>query len=196
MSVEAGVDVKNIKLHFRIRDSKIGHLLWRLDELSNSDQYDIKEYHNFTVFRGEFVFIIFFKSGFVNATKVKSYEEVSKCVNYFCGVFHFSLKHIKPSVKIDNITCSGDLNYEINLLDVTKCMGSDETCRFSPQFFPACFIRVNSFGTAIVFSNGSYSLVGSKCLAHVLATQSRMIAIIQKSLTMTKKDTMCAKTAE
>jgi len=181
MQVSEGTPkIHNLKIHFVIEKAVRSHLESRIEELKSTYRYKVKNHHNFVVFRGDikdsFVFIIFPKSGFVNVTKLKGFEDISESVKFFCDLFHISRHSITSGIVIDNITATGSFQKSLNL-QILKELCSDSA--YNPNFFPGLFVR-RSIGTIIVFHSGRYCLVGAKCMENLMDLYQEILVIIRK----------------
>lgn len=170
--------MKHIKGHFKIEREKISSLIERLNELEHSSNHTIKKYHNFYVYRCDFIFVIFPISAFVNIINLKSFSDIDKAFETFCDIFHFSRIHLQNSFKIDNITASGSFNNNIDLHKIRTLIKSPNSTSYKPEYFPGCFIKIFSLGSLILFRNGSYSIVGAKCQNHVDQIFQKVMTIL------------------
>jgi TATA-box binding protein (TBP) (component of TFIID and TFIIIB) len=179
MSNEEGAPtVKNIKIHFKCSDTKnINLSISRIidDELKGSTTTDVNNNkksllirHNFVVYRDRFVYIIFFQSGFVNATKIKNENEIEDAVEHFKKVFRVQ-SSIEESI-IDNYQGSGSFYRKLALkelkvflnLEIQSSAKSEMEVSYNPEHFPGLFLKIGKHGKIIIFSSGKFTIVGCK----------------------------------
>ncbi len=171
--------LSNIKFHFAV--SRYINLLEKLENIE--ELISIKWKTNFAVFKDNRTsFILFFNCGFVNVTGIKSFSEISKTLDVFCILLNISRNDI-GSISIDNLTSSGSFGHSINLTNLQqyiKFNQADFKVHRNISYFPGLFCKHKSFGTIIIFQNGSFTLIGSKCLNSRDQLFSLMDAIIPK----------------
>jgi len=180
--------VSNIKAHFLV--DEIG-----LDNLFNSlKSHEIccKTYSNFVVFSGLRVYIIFFKSGYVNVTGIKNHEELSEAIYDFCRELGVSRLHITSGVVIDNISAYGAFGKPIRLKRLYEVLHEDNfghvndgKLKYNQTYFPALFSKEyqsgeKKLGTILVYRSGKYTIVGAKCLKDLNQVYDQMNATILK----------------
>ena len=166
MLTEVEPIIKNIKLHFKIDRNKTHHVLKRSREIQILHPSKVAIYQNFLVYREKYIYTVFGGSGYINVTKVKTFEDIPPCITNFCDIFHLSLHQLQPSLGIDNITASGSLRRKLDLNSLRSAF-SQHKFKYNPNSFPGCFVKFKDLGSIIIFKNGSYSIVGAKCKAHV-----------------------------
>ena len=179
MSVASLPIIRNVKIHFNVCDKeKLEREIKLLEKSSNAN---VKSYHNFLVYKGQYTFIFFCTSGTVNITGIKQFEEIAIAVNFFCTQFNFCLEEI-GEVVIDNSTASGSFGIPINLRNLKnelfRSIGSSVDVSLNPEYFPSVVCRSSGIGTCLVFANGKYCIVGAKCFEHVMRLFYRMDATI------------------
>lgn len=142
----------NVKLHFKTEKS-----------VFKSRKSLKRTYKNFCVEKiSHFVFTIF-TSGHVNATGIKSFDEVNEAVSCFCEKFDVCYKDCVKSLKIDNSTSSAYISSpeKIYLPDLTKHL-EEGTLSLRPEFFPGAVLRRDKKCTVVIFSTGRFIIIGAK----------------------------------
>jgi TATA-box binding protein (TBP) (component of TFIID and TFIIIB) len=146
------------------------------------------------VFRNSFVFVIFFSSGVVNVTGIKSFGYITQALQTFCTTFKIKRRHIQDLV-IDNVSANGQYNCPIDLSLLKQVINQRDnkednlisSASFNNSYFPAAFCRTYSVGTILVFGSGRYNIVGAKCQSHVLEIYNEMLAIVSSLASMKKQ---------
>ena len=182
--------LKNLKIHFEVKGDKLAHLRARVEELLEFNQ--AKRHGNFITLSKKnekyapgFTYIIFQSRGFVNATGLSSYHQLSECVSIFCGIFHISRKNLKPTLRVDNITASGKFGADIDLRKIVILLQrGPHTAIYNVNHYPGLKFRVDKLGTVILFSSGKYTIVGLKCIQDATVILKPLSAAILTSLTM------------
>jgi TATA-box binding protein (TBP) (component of TFIID and TFIIIB) len=186
MSESDGPVINNLKIRFTIFRKQLPKLREEIKKLSTVQS--VKTHHNFIVFKNSFVFIIFFNSGTVNITGIKSFSNISDAICCFCTTFNISRSSIKSETIVDNITATGSFGRTVNLRNLKETInngGKTESkisaASFNPNYFPAVFCKTFGIGTVLVFGSGKYNIVGAKCQEHVLEI-FRLISVFIKKL--------------
>lgn len=122
------------------------------------------DYHNFSVIRDKHVFSIFWDSGYINATKIKSFREIEQAVSNISNILNVSRNQFSEKPTIHNICASGRLLINLNLTKLKNNLLQFEDIKITRNLasFPALFIKIPQLGTCVLFQNGKYSLVGIK----------------------------------
>ena len=150
---------------------------------------DIKYGHNYVVLRKHpFVFVIFpsIKSSqelaHVNATKIKSFDEIEHATKLFCQTFALRREEHVINLTVDNSTSTGRFCIAknkfgtIDLEQFKSCVNSalanrhdvSGTASINPRYPSRVIIRFVKLGTLILFSSGKFNCLGSKCISHPL----------------------------
>ena len=162
--------VKNVKIHFKIRAEAIPTLIRGL--LKNRISSHLVRHGNLIVLKYKFVFIIFETSGFINATGIKSLEEIRKCLKVFRIILNIRKRDIR-NITVDNITASGNFDQQLNLYKIRQKIHANHNLQksvlanYNRDIFPGLFLKYKKIGTIILFSSGKYSIVGIKCRANM-----------------------------
>ena len=131
----------------------------------DSFYYPVKVYQNFFVLHNKFTYIIFKKSRannvvHINITKVKNFKEIKNSIKHLQTILQISRAFIVKSF-IDNITITGKLATEISLTKYIA-VNSHFTIKYSPEKFPGLFVKIKTLGSIILFSSGSFIILGAK----------------------------------
>ncbi|PCJ29145.1 MAG: hypothetical protein COA94_02440 [Rickettsiales bacterium] len=184
--------LKNIKLHFYI---DIISLEKKLSKVECSVVYC----NNFAVLRSKFTYIVFYGVNFVNTTGVKSFGEIEASISHFCNLIQADRVTIEKYT-IDNITWSGVYRSQIDLINLKReVINSKEDIRviYNPFKFPGASFRYNKTltreksPTLILFTRGTYTIVGSKCIEDAMM----IYANIKTFLRMIDREKSFAQTA-
>lgn len=138
----------------------------------------VKLLHNYAVLKAcGYVYSLNY-SGFANVTSLKSQSDIDRSIKVLCKLARIPLKQFP--YKIDNITASGTFGAPISLHRLQKYFTGESRegggeCSFTAQFTynPNFFCGANlkyfgdGGGTIIIFTTGSYTVVGAKCINHV-----------------------------
>jgi Transcription factor TFIID (or TATA-binding protein, TBP) len=123
-----------------------------------------KIHHNFAVIkRSNYVFSVNF-SGYINITKLRNRSQFDDAIKVVCKHLHLQSSLYTP--RIDNITASGTFGRTIPLHVVGRYFAEGTTFpakfKYNPNYFSGASIKFHDGGTIILFSTGSYTLVGCK----------------------------------
>lgn len=167
--------VNNVKISFRIYK--------KIDLRSKLKNIDAVKWHgNFAVLRDQFTYVIFFNNGFINATGIRNEERVQAAIRHFFQIFQIKQERLLKSFKIDNIQANGKYNFCINLSKLkAKAILKDtyNSIKLNPYHFSGAIFKHPPYGTIIIFSTGSYIIVGSKCKEDYTHVFQQMTALIQ-----------------
>ena len=155
--------IKNIKIHFQSLYKAISVIKQVLEDKLTSGEHTIKKHNNFYVYREKYVYIIFPKRGYINCTKLSSYQDIKPAIDHFYT--KFNIEKYDYFFKIDNIQASGQMIWKTIDLNKFKLYVNQKTnakAVYNPSHFPGLNIRVPNKGTIILFSSGKYTIVGSK----------------------------------
>jgi TATA-box binding protein (TBP) (component of TFIID and TFIIIB) len=187
-------EVYNVKFHFPIEN-----------KIVIPPHIECKKCNNFIVSRnGKLVFSIFNsmkKKGFVNVTGCKNFEEIKKAVSLFTETFNVNVDENK--IVVDNSTASGRAKsprQRISLSKIKVIIDSEDRLqpfsssrvRLHPHYFPGAVFRRIGKPTIIIFSSGSYVIVGGKTINQITESYQTLCAIINKSLTTNIQIQECA----
>jgi TATA-box binding protein (TBP) (component of TFIID and TFIIIB) len=152
--------INNIKFGFTIKPPN--SYLPRLDYLS--EFFTVKRSGNITTLRTEdFVYIIF-SSGNINATGVRSINQVEECLDFFLTIFSIPLPLKCVNIRIDNISASMSLGRPLHVgIEVLSQLVQRHSGRisFNQGSFPGITINLQK-GTIILFTSGKINVVGVK----------------------------------
>ena len=97
----------------------------------------------------------------VNVTKLTKFLDIARSIEIIKNLIKFP-KESTFTYKVDNLTAVGKFKTNVNLLQtIEKC--NIGLTRFNPEKFPGLFIKSGK-GTLILFSTGSFVIVGGKNL--------------------------------
>lgn len=151
--------VRNIKIAIQFDTKKYSTKILK----NNIDKKGliIKHYHNFSVLRSEFVYSVFWSSGYVNITKIPSLEAIEKSKDQILRIMNICPEDLILNHSVQNICASGSFSQSFNLHEIGKRWDSEQiSLRKNLSAFPAIFAKCNNLGTCVLFQNGKYSLVG------------------------------------
>lgn len=132
----------------------------------------VKDFQNFLVIYGKFVILLFkaskvFCSQHANITKIRTLQDIPLALKELSDLTHTYVDvDDKESYKIDNLTVTGNLETKINLADFAKKNSELPALRYSPEVFPAVFMKFDKINS-IVFSSGKCVFTGAKELEQV-----------------------------
>ena len=187
------LQVVNVKFHFKI--VQLNEIKKKnntpFSKLSNAY---VKKYHNYSVYKSKYTYIVFHKADYVNVTGVPDITEICKAVRHFCYLFNIPTHRlIRKSMQVDNLTVSGCFKKEFDLNSVKRLLQdlSPKIIRvlFNQCRFPGMSINLTAVNhkhirkspTLILFSNGKFTIVGGKCLEEA----NKIYAFIEKHLMLT-----------
>jgi TATA-box binding protein (TBP) (component of TFIID and TFIIIB) len=169
-------EIRNIKAHFSIKKKNLKHYLHAKCDLK---QISIKFYHNFFVIREKYVYIIWYKCGFVNVTKIKSENDIICALNHFCTTF--DIYNVSDGIIVDNITASGKINQFINLKKLSAFLIDQHfEIKYNKFKFPAIFVKIYKFGTLTIFGSGSFNIIGCRSMTDLSAVYIEGIRCIKQ----------------
>lgn len=172
--------VSNIKGSFSFE--KTSENIKKIRQYQPKKSESVVQHSNFTVIRSEFVFIIFWSSGYVNVTKIKNFADIKKVFPEF-----IELTDIQPvsRISIHNIHAFGvwknnhnlnDLRIKLRRADLNSNIGVS----FNPSFFPGLIIRIKNLGTFILFQSGKFAFLGVKSLKNLEKISHQICAVINQ----------------
>jgi len=178
-------EIKNIKLHFRVKN-KIDHNnipnCYKLRKQCGN-YFTIQDKHSKTTYS-------IFNSGFVNATGFRNQSSVLPAIEKFNIQFGFNIT--ENEVHTDNITASGTIEAipRFDLSEIKKTIDLDADFKniktsLQPRFFPALILRFAELPTVLFFASGRYTIVGSKNLENIKKAFESLCAIISRNHTRT-----------
>ena len=168
--METSPKINNVKVHF-----KICKKVTLKDNLSHN--CDTVWHHNFAVVRWRYVYTIWFNSGVINITGIPTIDDIRVAVADICELLEIRETDIKCFPIIDNITASGKLGKNIDLKKLKAAQKIN--IAYNPDIFTGAFCKTDN-GTIIIFSTGSYNIVGAKCQHHV----STIFTLLNAAITM------------
>jgi TATA-box binding protein (TBP) (component of TFIID and TFIIIB) len=157
---EGKPEVKNYKISFPTEIKGIRKIL-----RCNVKKKYIKFYHNFTVVRKKYVYIIF-DSGYCNVTKISRKKKCERAIKYLYD-FILKVKRLKVrKYQIDNITASGKFEFKLDLEKIRQhYLKRGFTVGYNPDQFAGASIRFMK-GTINLFHTGTFTIVGAKKKKH------------------------------
>lgn len=152
---------------------------------SFQDYVSVVWHRNFVVIReGGFVFILFYRSGYVNVTGVKSHATLPLALSCFATLFGLRSSELDRVAVVDNLTLSGHFGREVDLEALGRAVENGDgggDVSFSVDcfsYFPGVFVRFRDLGTAICFRSGSYVIIGCRTTCQARDIFSRVTALI------------------
>jgi TATA-box binding protein (TBP) (component of TFIID and TFIIIB) len=166
--------INNIKISLRVKkEVNLYNTLLELDrereQLNNlfgaqiAVDDNIKRTNNFYVIRNKFVYTVF-TSGFLNITKIKSFEDINKAIKRICSIYEIAECDIS-NYSMDNISANGSFGKKLNLIEVIKAVELSEgnfIPNYKPAYFPGATLKHFKCGSIIIFASGSFNIVGAK----------------------------------
>lgn len=197
--------INNVKIRTSVKKRFSHQLLRNIEEIEEKTRYSIKgknlvfkRYHNFIVYRCEFIYIIFPHRGTVNITGIKNKRLIKRALSTFSNVFKVPKQYLGLTI-VDNVTATGSYNFPINLEILKKYINKKlvidsilSSASFNSSHFPGCFCRSNCIGTVAIFASGKFNIIGSKCSKHVNDLFSAMTVYINQLLMTIEKEQQSA----
>ena len=193
--------MNNVKLHLKLSGSvsheELSSILNSSNAIRHNNYYILRESHS------KVVYSVFPKSGFVNITGVKNFEDVENVLRMFNTRFGLN---VSPCELItDSSTASGrivdqnseestiiiDLEHIKHIVD-TESIFTDINASLSPASFPGIVIRSKSTPTCLIFTSGRFIIVGGKSKQSITAGYQQICAIMEKYMKMPQKDMFIA----
>ena len=152
-------EIRNVKIAIKVDISKYCPSVLKRRTIETG--VNTKHYHNFSIIRTQYVYSVFWKSGYINITKIPDLHGIEKAVSHISSILSIDRDHIQPHT-IHNICASGDFSRTFNLSRLKKALSKEKDINVSRNLsaFPALFLRYPNLGTCVLFQNGKYSLVG------------------------------------
>jgi len=179
--------VKNIKIHFKVREKFKTLFLKNINELK-----DVTIYHgNFgvikknTYLQNKYTYIFFPDCGYINVTGLPNYSSLAPCVLELTSIFGLRNHELSPP-RIDNITASGNFFCSIDLETLAQQLLRESFFCFRTNQFPGLIIRAKN-GTILVFNSGKYTIVGLKCISHGIE-MIQQVSAVMRNVKITMKD--------
>ena len=176
---------------------ELSSILNSSNAIRHNNYYILRESHS------KVVYSVFPKSGFVNITGVKNFEDVENVLRMFNTRFGLN---VSPCELItDSSTASGrivdqnseestiiiDLEHIKHIVD-TESIFTDINASLSPASFPGIVIRSKSTPTCLIFTSGRFIIVGGKSKQSITAGYQQICAIMEKYMKMPQKDMFIA----
>ena len=150
--------VCNIKFHV-----KLGHPITVPEKLNDATV----RHSNFVVIRVHpLVITVFPSSGHINVSGVRKFRDIKDAVRQLNQHLHCDIE--ERNITVDNSTASGKLQVQLpfNFNSLLKVEGKNLfNISVRPHFFPSIVLRPKvkkSLGTCMVFSTGTFIIVGAK----------------------------------
>lgn len=130
--------------------------------------FSIKEHHNFFVISADkYRFTVFCKSGHVNCSGNKDFEECRKSLEWFNDTFSCC---VSPQTDCRPVNSTWSGRFPHTALDIPRmkadCARQAEwRASLRTCIFPGAVFRRAAFPTVIVFANASFVIVGAKDVA-------------------------------
>lgn len=146
--------VNNIKLSCKIN---IPTNLEFVKKLCLKNHLRVKEFPNFISIHGRFVILFFkysqiFKSHHVNITKIKNEGEIFAAIENLALLIDCDISDV--TFKVDNLTVTGCFDFKVNLPNFVVCWKGPGAIKYSPEIFPAVFVKIENINS-IIFSSGN-----------------------------------------
>ena len=181
-------EVNNVKVHLKLPDNSSRKLLY--DKLNETNAVRHNNYYIVREEKAKTVYSIFPKSGFVNITGVRNFDEVENALAAFNKKFKQNIP--LDQLKIDNSTASARItdakssnDVQINLEHVKYLIDNETSfsilkATLSPANFPGIVIRSKTSPTCLIFTSGRFNVVGAKGKQDLSNTYQWLCAIIEK----------------
>lgn len=195
--------VYNVNIHFKVpfgeKRDEYGRKLEKLPIPSHLPTKTKKGANMTTVNSLDYKYVVFPKSGHVNASRIANFDNINKCVDDFNTQFNANIAY--DNITVDNSTACGRLKIRsilhCNLQDKANSVGVTVSTR--PYCFPSTTIRPKlapgetkkkrnrkklkkDTGTIVLFNSGKYNIVGCKSLAQIARTYS-ILCVLTASTT-------------
>jgi len=180
-SINIQYEVNNFKGSFQcIYDDD--EVPWSPSNLSSEEIDKVKITKNFVIIRGEFIFILFPRRGYVNFTKVRSLDYLPRVVKEFEKIT--GLKVDSSAISIHNITAHGRVQLNEHLSQLKKVVEKsliNSRCVFNTSYLPGLLIKTE-FGTTVIYQSGAIKFLGFKSLRSLEKfADSLCVCIMKKS---------------
>lgn len=146
---------------------------------------DMRRVNNFFMYEKKYIYTIFPNSTKVGVTKIRTIEELNTVKAHFSSTFNIDIDSIGETVRIDNVSASGQYNKCLNLAVIQQIVNKvyrKDAGKFLIQFDrnirPEAICRTFSFGNITLFASGKFFIVGAKCQTDVKRLYENMLAII------------------
>lgn len=125
----------------------------------------ITRHSNFISFHiDHFAFVLFPKSGQVNISGIRGFNDIKEAVRVFNSQFKTNIP--VSNIVVDNTTASGKLHHRIKSFATLfkSPLRNEVSISVRPHYFPSALIRPKGQqrGTIILFANGKYIIVGAR----------------------------------
>ena len=168
--------VKNVKVHFKTHKNLI---------IPKKTQPLCTTHSNFITLRSTpYVFVIFAKSGHVNVSGIRNFEDIKNIIPTVKDQLCVDVQ--ASDIVIDNSTASGQIS-KINFHDLQKHASTHNVLVIlRPHFFPSALIRQKKTsqnivkGTIILFQNGKFIIVGCKSYSAIEETFHQLCVLTTK----------------
>ena len=158
--------VSNIKIAFTCNSEEL--------RARQSVKCKVKHYSNFSVLKLTFTYIIFWSSGYINVTKLKTKKDISSARIEIEELFKIKL-HEK--FDIHNIFSSGQINLHIHSLYwIYKNIEVNSKKVLYLSFYPDLRIMCRK-GTIIIFQSGKVTILGCKSFENLSELYSKCASI-------------------
>lgn len=170
--------VKNVKVHFKTHKNLI---------IPKKTQALCITHSNFITLRSTpYVFVIFAKSGHVNVSGIRNFEDIKNIIPKIKDQLCVDVQ--ESDIVIDNSTASGQIsNINLNFHKLQKqAIANNVLVILRPHFFPSALIRQKKTseriikGTIILFQNGKFIIVGCKSYSAIEETFKQLCVLTTK----------------
>jgi TATA-box binding protein (TBP) (component of TFIID and TFIIIB) len=172
----------NYKISFRTKipfKIALAHLIVGENEIKS-----IKILHNYMIVKthNNYVYSLNF-SGFVNITGLKSENDIISAIKKLYELANQKIKRFRYN--IDNITASGKFGCHIPLHTLRTYLNNHNInfpaqYTYNANFFCGGNLRYKNGGTIILFTTGSYTIVGVKCKKAIDTVFEDTMQLIEK----------------
>ena len=192
--------VNNVKAHLKLSSGSNKKTL--LDELKELNSIRHNNYFIVREEKDKIVYSIFPRSGFVNITGVKNFDEIEKAVAIFNKKFKQNIS--VADLTTDNSTASGRIadtdssrDIQINLEHIKFIIDTEPDfgklkASLSPANFPGIVIRSKNCPTCLIFTSGRFIIVGAKRKQDISTAYAQLCVIIEKYTKMFQMDMFIA----
>ena len=160
----ASYAIHNIKISFKVNQFPLNRVKERIETLNQVDKEKIQliQYPNFVVVKGQYVYTIFRagkeKRNHVNATKIRSDDQVHACVQYLENLLQLQACQLR----IDNYIGGTDMRMHLRFEEILPILQEKRVVySYNLEKFPALYVYKMGI-TSVLFPSGKVQLLGSR----------------------------------
>ena len=194
--MEIRPQVSNVKIHFKYRRSPV--------EVPDNLKHYIRWYSNFfTIGLSRFTYVVFYRSGHVNCSGLRNFEQVNKAVRVFYWFFQGSNRSDfdgdrftreyqedlrEGYIVIDNSTACGHVGLSCINFQKLKYREQGVTLFIRQDHFPSALFRNRRTRadrqkrpSIILFTNGKFIIVGARSYKEIFEAYETLLQIMKAS---------------